>query len=167
MAFSNVLKNFVTLFWWEWCFCFCLNAALPWQLGCAHLDVNDAFVICLLWHCVTWGKMLKNNMLCSHAKWSWKNIFSGAEACRVDTCWVRLLTAPVCPCHACIVMFAISSIHMNMSDITNVNEIQFESCLDARVVMGVDLRSTGLQAAWVRTPLQATLPNFLHMQRQR
>ena len=29
------------------------------------------------------------------------------------------------------------------------------SSLDARVVKGVDLRSTGLQAAWVRTPLQA------------
>ena len=30
-------------------------------------------------------------------------------------------------------------------------------CLDARVVKGVDLRSTGLQAAWVRTPLQALI----------
>ena len=29
------------------------------------------------------------------------------------------------------------------------------SSLDARVVKGVDLRSTGLEAAWVRTPLQA------------
>ena len=33
--------------------------------------------------------------------------------------------------------------------------ITFLSCLDARVVEGVDLRSTGLQAAWVRNPLQA------------
>ena len=46
---------------------------------------------------------------------------------------------------------------MNMSDISDVNEIQFGSCLDARVVKGVDLRSTGLQAAWVGTPLQALL----------
>ena len=48
-------------------------------------------------------------------------------------------------------------IHMSMSDMNDVNEICWRSCLDARVVKGVDLRSTGLQAAWVRTPLQALL----------
>ena len=37
-----------------------------------------------------------------------------------------------------------------------VDPLQHLRCLDARVVKGVDLRSTGLQAAWVRTPLQAS-----------